>query len=264
MSGGPNVFKRYPRLINLKGLVPEEVIERDIAKKGDIYKKYDVLARHRIPTVNLCEVFPRHLERGRIVLENFLGQWGNISIEELCKISLIVSYFRPETIFEFGTYNGCTTLQMAMNAPNACRVYTLDIRPEEVGGTLFDVGEIGRYLAGKTDAFNFEIGHYFKGTPFELSIIQLWGESAKFDFSTFWEKIDLIFVDAAHTYEYVKSDSENAFRMLRKGGVIIWHDYMQMLHPDVTRYLYEISAQKAIHHIRGTNLALYCDGKGEQ
>jgi len=34
--------------------------------------------------------------------------------------------------------------------------------------------------------------------------------------------------------------------MIRPGGVIIWHDYMQVLHPDVTRLLYEyaISALK--------------------
>ena len=37
-------------------------------------------------------------------------------------------------------------------------------------------------------------------------------------------KYDLIFIDANHTYEYVKKDFENFSPFLKKGGVIAFHD----------------------------------------
>jgi len=115
------VFDRYPQLRTLRGLVPDEVVEREIAVKGEAFEHWRRLAEARIPTVKLNQVFPAELERGRVVLENFLGQWGNVSVEELCKIRLIARYLRPRAVFEFGTFNGCTALQLAMNTPDDCR-----------------------------------------------------------------------------------------------------------------------------------------------
>jgi len=39
------------------------------------------------------------------------------------------------------------------------------------------------------------------------------------------EKFDLIFVDADHDFDSVMNDSEVAFQLLAKPGVILWHDY---------------------------------------
>src|SRR5437762_8515397 len=48
--------------------------------------------------------------------------WGNVSVESVCKIGLIIRWLRPRRILEIGTYNGMTTLQMALNAPPECTV----------------------------------------------------------------------------------------------------------------------------------------------
>lgn len=49
--------------------------------------------------------------------------------------------------------------------------------------------------------------------------------SLTFDFSSLGEKYDVIFVDGDHTYAGVKSDTENAFKLLRNDrSVIVWHD----------------------------------------
>ena len=37
--------------------------------------------------------------------------------------------------------------------------------------------------------------------------------------------MDLIFIDGGHTYELIKNDSELAFQMISKNGIIFWHDY---------------------------------------
>ena len=39
-------------------------------------------------------------------------------------------------------------------------------------------------------------------------------------------QMDFIFIDASHTYDYVKHDSQTALKLLRNGkGTILWHDY---------------------------------------
>lgn len=259
MSKETTVFERYPQLRNLRGLVPDKIVEREIAQNTARFELYRKRAQTRIPTASLRDLFPASLASGRIVLENFLGQSANTSLEELCQICLIARYLQPQAIFEFGTYNGCTTLQLAMNTPDTCTMYTLNLPPEKARRMVFDIGEVeqGHVLS----SFNFDVGSYFKGTPFQKRIVQLWGDSAVFDFSAFHNRMDLVFVDATHTYDYVKADTENAFRMVRPGSVIIWHDYMQVLHPDVTHYLYEISPHRPIYHLQGTNLAVHYQGK---
>jgi len=37
--------------------------------------------------------------------------------------------------------------------------------------------------------------------------------------------MDLVFIDANKRKEYVLSDSQNAWNMLRPGGMLLWHDY---------------------------------------
>jgi hypothetical protein len=35
----------------------------------------------------------------------------------------------------------------------------------------------------------------------------------------------LVFVDGSHAYDYACEDSETAFRLVKSGGLVIWHDY---------------------------------------
>jgi predicted O-methyltransferase YrrM len=47
------------------------------------------------------------------------------------------------------------------------------------------------------------------------------------------EKVDFLFVDGDHTYEGVKRDFEMYSPLVRKGGIIAFHDIC--LHPPETR-----------------------------
>ena len=49
-------------------------------------------------------------------------------------------------------------------------------------------------------------------------------------------KVDLLFIDGHHDYESVKKNYMSWFPFVRKGGVILFHDYD---HPDVKRFLDE-------------------------
>lgn len=145
---------------------------------------------------------------------------GNVSFTELQYISKIVKYYKPKTIFEIGTFDGRTTLNMALNAPQA-EIYTLDLPKQEIAKTKFRVKTGDLEFINKNQS-----GIRFFGTDVGNRITQIYADSAQYDYSKFENNIDLVFIDGSHTYEYVISDTLAAMKLLRnKKGVIIWHDY---------------------------------------
>jgi hypothetical protein len=70
--------------------------------------------------------------------------------------------------------------------------------------------------------------------------------------------MDLVLVDACHLFDYVMSDSRNAFRLLGRRGAVLWHDFGTSR--DVVRALQVVAKKHDIAHIEGTSLALHCRG----
>jgi predicted O-methyltransferase YrrM len=133
----------------------------------------------------------------------------------------LAAMLRPKRIFEIGTSQGRTTALLAMNTPDDTQIFTLDLDPSQpLPGQVSDPHLIE--LAKK------ELGIAFRGTNWAKKITQLLGDSGTFDFSPYADSIDLVTVDGSHTYRFVRSDSLNAFRMIRPGGVILWHDFESM------------------------------------
>ena len=57
------------------------------------------------------------------------------------------------------------------------------------------------------------------------NIVHIEANSHTFDFDQLNEKFDVIFIDGDHSYQGVKSDTINAFKLLRdENSVIVWHD----------------------------------------
>lgn len=142
---------------------------------------------------------------------------SNMDPFELYCLAAIARIRKPRTIFEFGTYDGATTLWLAKNAPDA-DIYTLDLPPELRGdwekATLTNVDDGGDGLGAR-----------FRGTPPAARITQLLGDSRSFDFTDYIGEMDLVVVDADHSYECARPDTENALRMLSPRGVVVWDDY---------------------------------------
>lgn len=71
------------------------------------------------------------------------------------------------------------------------------------------------------------------------------------------EDIHFIFIDADHTYEGVKADTDKALAHINQhGGIIMWHDYFETDGwVGVKKYLDELNLN--ITHIEGTCLAMY-------
>ena len=100
-------------------------------------------------------------------------------------------------------------------------------------------------------------GARFRDTPEALRISPLTGDSATFDFSPYRGAIDLVYIDASHSYSYVKADTEAALAMLSPSGTIVWDDYTY--YPGIYAYLNELAPTlgRPIYHLLGTRLAVY-------
>lgn len=54
------------------------------------------------------------------------------------------------------------------------------------------------------------------------------------------DNIGMVFIDGDHSYQGVKADTENILRQVKPGTVIMWHDYINNLHPEymaVNKYI---------------------------
>lgn len=207
-----------------------------------------------IPKVKIAQIIDVKLP---VRIAEIEPQPGNVALSELAILALFAKAFNAVALFEIGTFDGRTTLNLALNSAPEAKVYTIDL-PKEKGidtalvTTTDDKEMILKNLAGA------RIAKYSQEEfPEKNKIIQISADSATFDFSPYLKKMDLVFIDGAHSYEYLVNDSKMALELLRSDkGVIIWHDY-DGTWPGVTKALNEIYLNNRdlnIYHIAGTNL----------
>jgi predicted O-methyltransferase YrrM len=168
----------------------------------------------------------------------------NVSWEEMCTLSQIVEAIAPKKIFEFGTFDGRTTLHLALNAPHNALIYTIDTQSGEFAFSNDDV-----YFD------KVRVGEHVLSSDVRSRVIQLTGDSKKVDLSSFGGMVDFIFIDADHSYAGVMNDSKIAFQMASPGGVVVWHDYL--LVGDVTRALVELARTRSLVNLKGTSLVVW-------
>lgn len=128
-------------------------------------------------------------------------------------------------VLEIGTFDGNTTVNIAQNLPDDGIVVTVDL-PVEDPPKDYAIAIDDPTKKNVTDRRI--VGAQFKGHPAEKRIRQVFGDTAKLDWTTFGGPFDVVFIDGCHAYEYVKSDTEKALAVVKKGGIILWHDYAEM------------------------------------
>jgi len=84
----------------------------------------------------------------------------------------------------------------------------------------------------------------------------------RFDETPYLKQCDLNFIDGSHAYSYVKNDTEKALRMLKNGGLILWHDYRyrNLETSGVRRYLNELSETLPLVLLHETSFVAYRSG----
>jgi len=174
-------------------------------------------------------------------------------VSRYCHLVLgaLAKLLTARSIFEIGTYRGEATWLLAHNLPDSS-LWTLDLPDLEAAD------HVALELTDRNEYFtHWERGARYAGTPEAARITQLHGDSATFDFSPFRGKMDLVYIDASHSYSYAKSDTEAALQLLSPGGTIVWDDYTY--YPGLFVYLNELAAtlDQPIIHIMDTRLAVY-------
>jgi len=203
-----------------------------------------------IPEIKLEEVTPDNLS---VKLVEPVSVNGNTSVLETITINRLISRYQPQRIFEIGTFDGRSTINMAIYAPAEAKIYTLDLPKEKIRATKLPI------LKGEKQFIDKNLsGSRYIGKPEANKITQLYGDSATFDFGPYFNSIDFIFIDGSHSCEYVLNDSRIGLKLMRNNrGIVLWHDYGTAR--EVTRTLNALLAGsadfKGLRHIEGTSLA---------
>ncbi|MEZ5967280.1 MAG: class I SAM-dependent methyltransferase [Planctomycetota bacterium] len=215
----------------------------------DIYRE-SVFAGSPLPEVDAGTFLGDEVE---VAVRSVGSRAGNTSLLEQLVLGALVARRQPRTLVEIGTFDGTTALHLALNSPPDARVFTLDLPGSDaaVASRPLAAGDAA-YIAD-TD----KLQRKYADTAVAGKVTQWLGDSATFDFATALQgrRIDLAFIDGAHSYEYVRSDTERLCEFLADGGVLVWHDYAAVW-PGVVRWLDELHASRPLVHIAGTALVV--------
>ncbi len=163
---------------------------------------------------------------------------------------------QPRTYFEFGTYLGVQLLNIAANLPAEARLYTLDLDEESVAAQ-HDAKQ--RPLTIEYLKAERQKKLAFVGSSFEERVTFLRGDSNVYDFAPLHGKMDMLFVDGGHELPTLRSDTENAFKMLSAdhASCIAWHDYGNPMYPGLKTYIDGLSEGRDIFFVEESMVAFY-------
>lgn len=120
-------------------------------------------------------------------------------------LTILCSYASKSLeILETGTRYGRSTMNLAKFCPEGGRVVSIDIDQTNARKTLERMPD---YIKKK------------------VTLIE--HDTNTLDFTTLG-KFDMVFIDGDHSADGVISDTLNAVKVLKPGGVIFWHDFMSL------------------------------------
>ncbi len=219
---------------------------------GEIIQ-YERINRYSCPNLkqisitDLCNPF----DIESIKLKEFKGTWGGMNLVEILLLCWLVQHRQPRFILEIGTFQGITTLNLALNAPSGTKVITVDL-PATNNSPRF-------YQTDPELSLQRPRPYLWQDYGVENRIIQIYCDSGELTFHQFHQKMDMIIIDGSHSYDNVRSDTELAFEILSPRGMILWHDYDPMSR-DVYKYLNELATTKCLKNILGTRFVLFESG----
>lgn len=260
-SLGAVAYVQYRRLLRCRRWAAGAAMD-EAKTQAELAKRREQLAK--IQTVELAEFDPAFVldefgpTRASEVSFIFRGDYrvlGGTSDLEAWVLAVLAKQAR--VLFEFGTCTGKTTYLWARNSPPDARIATLTLGPDQVhlyqGARVDDGG--AEAFAREESAF---ARFLYTGTDVEHKIEQIFADSKQFDESPYVGRCDLIFVDGSHARSYVQNDSEKALRMVRPGGIILWHDYsMREEMEGLVGYLQQLRGRLPLVHLAGTTLVAY-------
>ena len=173
-------------------------------------------------------------------------------------LAALTRVLKAECIVEFGTAEGVSTYTLAANMKEGGIVHTVDI---EGGGDYKEACLRGDTVVGRChreSPYAERVQQYFRKDPMDrITALECLKGS-----------IDLIHVDADHSYKGVSTDTEEALTLSHEETVFLWHDFYPF--PDyieqgperrgVYPYLNELATKgdMVLRRITGTYFVVGC------
>jgi hypothetical protein len=242
------VQQDYNALFGLRSL-PRRI---DILRRAFLNNRFERRSPLPALTRRLSEVILGH--EVAFPPRNLLMRPGGQSIEGLFFLGSLVKAIEAKTVVEIGTFEGVTAWFLAKNAGPGAQIHTLDIPPDRSPSLPLDQSDEHR---GDPRALLYN----YLPSP-GAKITQHWDDSAVFDFSPWKGSCDLIYIDGAHSTDYVRSDTQNAVEMLGDNGAIVWDDYWR-LSPGVTQVLHQLTELR-LFRVPSTRLVVHLSPQTEQ
>ena len=207
------ILIKQPYMIN-KVIDDESIHQEIITNKNPQLQK-------GFPVVDLIDILPNF--DTTITPFSFLD--GGSLITDLALLQGLTKQQTNCTYFEIGTWRGESVANVA---PMAQKCFTLNLSNE----MLSKLGYNEEYIA-QQEFFSRNL----------KNVTHLKGNSMNFDFSPYYKKCNLVFVDGDHHYESVLNDTQIAFQLLKdENSIIVWHDYASSpgkIRWDILRGIYD-------------------------
>ncbi len=172
--------------------------------KNYVVKHYGL--KNGLPTIDFLDILPEFKE----TITHYTALSHGSMISDYALLKGLARKFKECRYLEIGTWFGESIVNIAAIAKECISLSLSDKELQQQGATKEEIS-IQRIFS--------------KNLP---NVIHIKHNSRTFDFSSIG-KFDLIFIDGDHSYEGVKKDTENAFRVLKDdNSIIIWHDYSNL------------------------------------
>lgn len=142
--------------------------------------------------------------------------------------------FHPKTVIEIGIQRGATAKCILDNSPWIEKYIGIDVIPSHHTSLIIQQNEIPQVP-----------GDNVSNDPRVQLIVKPNGtrDLTPADLPT----ADLIFIDGDHSESGVLLDTVLARQVIRKGGIICWHDYGNPLVPSVTKAIDNLNKNEGVH-----------------
>jgi len=198
---------------------------------------------------------PTHRTEVRFIGRGSMDVPGGTSDAEAWILSVLALH--ATALFEFGTCTGKTSYLWARNAPPDARIVTLTLAPEQRDAVQVASSDDRRDLRFARNESTFT-EFVYSGTDVAHKVEQHFGDSKHFNELPFVNFADVVFVDGSHAQSYVVSDSAKAMRIVKPGGLVLWHDYRgPSLTVGVYTALNELARTHALRHVDGSSLVAW-------
>jgi hypothetical protein len=153
----------------------------------------------------------------------------------------VFRHFRPMRHLEFGTWLGDGVLRCVEECD--ATVWTLNLLEGETkpdgqwaygemeteqfaGAGRWSQREVTHHAVWvRTDAYGL-IGRKYLDAGWGKRVCQIYADSREWDTRAYPDGFfDTVFIDGGHTASVVESDTRQALRLVRRGGLVIWHDF---------------------------------------